>query len=696
MLKKNRTLHFFTTFTKALIASFLILFISSSLRATEPFSVSLDLTNPSDAIDNVTAKVVVKGGKEPYRYLWSMEGASIYHDAVKGLPEGDEILVTVIDSNNDTVKASALTPAKSIEEKFNKLMKPAVGLLGNILFLNVWQDTVKVKNYFVKAPFALDSSKTDYTIKKWLAKDGEFVKHQHPLVILSDGGKELLVYAVGSGNVTHLAAEGEDVFLINKRGNRSDKKIAEITYDIPQPFYHNNLTTKTQGIPLIVLWLVLGAVFFTIRMKFINVRGIKHSIQLVRGKFDDPSHKSGEISHFQALVTALSATVGLGNIAGVAIAISMGGPGATFWMIVAGLIGMSSKFVECTLGVKYRSTNEEGEVSGGPMYYLSRGLSKKGMGKLGKVLAVIFAVLCVGGSFGGGNMFQANQAFNQLTEIPGWGGISAYGAVFGLVLAVLVGIVIIGGIKSIANVTDKVVPAMVGVYVFSAIAIIIINIENLGWAFETIFVGAFSPDAIYGGFIGVLILGFQRAAFSNEAGVGSAAIAHSAAKTNEPISEGMVALLEPFIDTVVVCTMTALVIIFTGYADDSEGLAGAALTSAAFSSSLGDWSMYVLSFAVVLFAFSTMISWSYYGLKAWTYLFGNSKKVDISYKVLFLLFVVVGSSVGLGAVIDFSDLMILGMAFPNILGLLIMSGDVRRDLKDYMHRVKTGVIKKFN
>jgi AGCS family alanine or glycine:cation symporter len=352
--------------------------------------------------------------------------------------------------------------------------------------------------------------------------------------------------------------------------------------------------------------------------------------------------------------------------------------------------------VECTLGVKYRSSSEDGEVSGGPMYYLSRGLSKKGLGKLGKVLAVIFAVLCVGGSFGGGNMFQANQAFNQLTEIPGWGGISVYGFWFGIVMAILVGVVIIGGIKSIANVTDKIVPAMVGIYVFSAIAIIIINIENLGWAFETIFVGAFNPDAIYGGFIGVLILGFQRAAFSNEAGVGSAAIAHSAAKTNEPVSEGMVALLEPFIDTVVVCTMTALVIIFTGYADDSEGLAGAALTSAAFSSSLGEWSMYVLSFAVVLFAFSTMISWSYYGLKAWTYLFGNSRKADLSYKFMFLIFVVIGSSVGLGAVIDFSDLMILGMAFPNVLGLLIMSGEVRRDLKDYLHRVKTGVIKKFN
>lgn len=677
--------------------AFLALFISSlNVYASQPFTVRLNLVNPDAAIDNIVGEVEVEGGQAPYRYIWSIPSVSIYHASVNGLPEGEEVTVKVVDANNDTVKAVALLPAKSIEERFNKFMKPAVDALASVLFFNLWQDTVRVKNNVLKAPFALDPEKTDYTIQQWLVEDGEKVRHQQPILILNDGGQERLIYAVGSGTIEHLASEGDPVFFVNKRGNRSDKKIAKISYASPQPFYNENLSTKTQGIPLIVVWLVLGALFFTLRMKFINVRGIKHSIDLVRGKFDNPNDKTGEISHFQALVTALSATVGLGNIAGVAIAISMGGPGATFWMILAGLIGMSSKFVECTLGVKYRSTNEDGEVSGGPMYYLSRGLSRRGLGKMGKVLAVIFAILCVGGSFGGGNMFQANQAFNQLTEIPGWGGIAAYGALFGTILAVLVGVVIIGGIKSIANVTDKIVPAMVGVYIFSAIAIIIINAENIGWAFETIFVGAFNPDAIYGGFIGVLILGFQRAAFSNEAGVGSAAIAHSAAKTNEPVSEGMVALLEPFIDTVLVCTMTALVIIFTGYADDSEGLAGAALTSAAFSSSLGEWSMYVLSFAVVLFAFSTMISWSYYGLKAWTYLFGSSKKADLSYKVLFLLFVIVGSSVGLGAVIDFSDLMILGMAFPNVLGLLIMSSEVKNDLKDYLHRVKTGVIKKFN
>lgn len=680
---------------------FVFLLVTGSLltNAQQPnqleFSAELIIEDESAAIDNVTARVEVIGGKKPYKYFWNLSHVSIYHSAAAGLAEGEEIVVHVVDANNDTVVAKGVSPAKSIEERFNIAVKPAVGFLSNILFLSLWSDTVKVSNFVVKAPFALDPKRTNYTIKEWLIKDGGEVKHQDPIAVLDDGGEERIIFAVGNGILKHLAEEGEDVFFENRRGNRSDKKIAKIEYPVKQPFYHKNLTTQTQGIPLIVVWLILGAIFFTLRMGFINFRGISHAIQLVRGKYDDPAEKSGEISHFQALVTALSATVGLGNIAGVAIAISMGGPGATFWMIIAGLLGMSSKFVECTLGVKYREQNEEGEVFGGPMYYLSAGLKKRGMAGFGKILAIFFAILCVGGSFGGGNMFQANQAFSQLTEIPGWEGLASYGFYFGVIMAVLVGVVIIGGIKSIAKVTDKIVPSMVGIYVVSALIIIALNIDNIGNAFGMIIYGAFEPDAIYGGFIGVLIMGFQRAAFSNEAGVGSSAIAHSAAKTKEPVSEGMVALLEPFIDTVLVCTMTALVIIFTGYADDSEGLEGAALTSAAFSTSLGGWSMYVLSFAVVLFAFSTMISWSYYGLKAWTYIFGKTKTVDLIYKSLFLLFVIVGSSVGLGAVIDFSDLMILGMAFPNILGLVIMSGEVRRDLRSYFSRIKSGAIKKF-
>lgn len=463
----------------------------------------------------------------------------------------------------------------------------------------------------------------------------------------------------------------------------------------------------------IVIWLVLGAIFFTLRMRFVNLRGFKHALDLVRGKYNPKkgdtslsaaeiareAAEKGEVSHFQALVTALSATVGLGNIAGVALAIAVGGAGATFWMIVAGLLGMSSKFIECTLGVKYRNVNANGEVSGGPMYYLSKGLAKQGKAGLGKVLAMLFAILCIGGSFGGGNMFQANQAFEQVADkFPQlkeftFLGMDA-GVIFGIVMAILVAVVIIGGIKSIARVTDKIVPLMVGMYVLTALVIIFINIENIGAAFSSIFNGAFTPDAAKGGILGVLIIGFQRAAFSNEAGVGSASIAHAAVKTDEPVTEGYVSLLEPFIDTVVVCTMTALVLIFTGFDQQATGLSGSALTSNAFAS-VFPWFAWILLIAILLFAFSTMISWSYYGMKAWTYIFGEGKTKEYIYKGIFLIFIVVGSASTLENVMTFSDLMILGMAFPNILGMVLLSGEVRTDMKDYMSRVKSGIIKKY-
>jgi len=452
-----------------------------------------------------------------------------------------------------------------------------------------------------------------------------------------------------------------------------------------------NGTNKTTKIPIVVVWLVLGAIFFTIRMKFINIRGFKHAISLVKGDYDDPNDK-GEVSHFQALTTALSATVGLGNIAGVAIAIAVGGPGATFWMIIAGLLGMSSKFVECTLGVKYRKVDENGEVSGGPMYYLRDGLAKYNAGGLGKVLAVLFAILCIGGSFGGGNMFQANQAYEILgAQFPM---MADNGPLFGVVLAILVGAVIIGGIKSIANVTDKIVPFMAVLYVGAALVVIFANFGQIGTVFALIFDGAFNSDAALGGVIGVLIQGFRRAAFSNEAGVGSASIAHAAAKTSEPVSEGIVSLLEPLIDTVVICTMTALVIIITGHHVDTGGLGGVQLTSSAFGSVIS-WFPYLLVLAIFLFAFSTMVSWSYYGLKSWEYLFGKSKFSEFSYKIIFLIFIVIGSSVSLGAVLDFSDMMILAMAFPNILGLLFLSKEVRSDLDSYFARLKSGKIKKY-
>ena len=458
-----------------------------------------------------------------------------------------------------------------------------------------------------------------------------------------------------------------------------------IFYDVSRLFGQN------KEMPFIVIWLIFGALFFTFKMNFINLRGFSHAISLVKGDYHDPNNK-GEVSHFQALTTALSGTVGLGNIAGVAIAISLGGPGATFWMIIAGLIGMSSKFVECTLGVKYRKIDENGVVSGGPMYYLKEGLAKRNFPKLGKFLAILFAILCVGGSIGGGNMFQANQAFAAFKTV--FPAMSNFGPIFGLFLALMVGFVIIGGIKSIAKVTEKIVPFMAAIYVGAALTIIGYHFTDIGMVFGKIISGAFSPEAGLGGFIGVLIIGFKRAAFSNEAGVGSASIAHSAAKTKEPVSEGMVALLEPFIDTIVICTMTAIVIIITGtYANDG-GLGGSELTSEAFGSVIW-WFPYILTIAIFLFAFSTIISWSYYGLKSWTFLFGQNKNTELTYKILLLFFVVVGSTVNLGSVLDFSDMMILAMAFPNIIGLLFLSSEVKEDLKKYLDKVKNGSIKKF-
>ncbi|MBN2667952.1 MAG: alanine:cation symporter family protein [Bacteroidales bacterium] len=454
-------------------------------------------------------------------------------------------------------------------------------------------------------------------------------------------------------------------------------------------------------IPIIVFWLVFGAIFFTIKMKFVNFRSFRHAIGLVQGKYDNPNDE-GEVSHFQALATALSGTVGLGNIAGVAIAITIGGPGATFWMIVAGLFGMASKFTEVTLGVKYRNILKNGEVSGGPMYYLSKGLKKRNLGGIGMGLAILFAILVIGASFGGGNMFQANQAFKQFEML--WPEVSSYGAWFGLVIAILVGIVIIGGIKSIARVTEKIVPFMAILYIGTALVIIGINIGEIHHVFVEIFNGAFAPGALKGGIIGVLIVGFQRAAFSNEAGIGSASIAHSAVKTEEPVSEGIVALLEPFIDTVVICTLTALVIIFTGFHNPevAAGLDGAQLTSQAFAS-VFSWFPYLLVVAILLFAFSTMISWSYYGLKGFNFLFkepiqkltGRENASKYIYFVIFLSFTIVGAASSMTSVMDFSDMMILSMGFPNIVGLLIMAPEVAKDLKPYLERVKDGRIKKY-
>ncbi|QCE40345.1 alanine/glycine:cation symporter family protein [Psychroserpens sp. NJDZ02] len=464
--------------------------------------------------------------------------------------------------------------------------------------------------------------------------------------------------------------------------------------------------------------LILGALYFTFYFNFINFRGFFTSINIVRGKYDELDHHEsmiaagdstpggdnietiaienheGEVSHFQALTAALSATVGLGNIAGVAIAVSIGGAGATFWMIVAGFLGMASKFVECTLGVKYRDIGEDGTVYGGPMYYLTKGLKSKGMGGLGKVLAVLFAIFVIGGSFGGGNMFQVNQAFQLVENITGGDQsfLHGYGWAFGLVMAVLVGIVIIGGIKKIAKVTDKIVPFMVLIYVLASLFVIFAKYDMIGDAFAQIWNGAFSPEGMAGGVVGVLVQGFRRAAFSNEAGIGSASIAHSAVKTKYAASEGMVALLEPFIDTVVVCTMTALVLIITGSlagAGPSSDAEAILMTSGAFGSVIS-WFPYVLTVAVVLFAFSSMISWSYYGYQGWSFLFGRTKKAEYIYKVMFCVFVVVGAAASLNSVIGFSDAMVFAMMVPNMIGLVLLAPKVKAELKKYM-----GVIKAF-
>jgi len=454
-------------------------------------------------------------------------------------------------------------------------------------------------------------------------------------------------------------------------------------------------------LPFTVAWLVFGAIFFTLKMGFINFRAFGHAIAVVRGKYTDPKEtRDGEVSHFQALSAALSATVGLGNIAGVATAITIGGPGATFWMIVAGFLGMSSKMVECSLGQMYKERRSDGSVMGGAMQYLSKGLAERGLAPLGKVLAVLFTIMCIGGSFGGGNSYQVNQSLEALSAVDGMGWLHDHRWVYGLLMTVAVGVVIIGGIKRIAQVAEKIVPLMCGTYILACLYILLTNVDHVPFAFGEIFEGAFTGEGITGGVIGVMVVGFKRAAFSNEAGIGSAAIAHSAAKTDQPVREGIVALLEPFIDTVVVCTMTALVIVITDahknpafVTPDGVRLTGASLTSAAMRAEIS-WFPYVLGVATMLFAYSTMISWSYYGERSWMWLFGDKSSLD--YKVLFLVFTFLCSIVTATQVLDFGDLMILGMALPNVLGVLLLSGKVRRSLDEYMARLKKGEFKTYS
>ena len=485
-----------------------------------------------------------------------------------------------------------------------------------------------------------------------------------------------------------------------------DQRIDEAFAPISN-FFSKTVFFEIAGYPFVILLLIGSAAFFTVYFGFPNLRYFSTAINVVRGKYDDveksdSDSNDGEVSHFQALATAVSGTVGNGNIAGVALAIALGGPGATFWMIICGLIGMSSKFVECTLGVQYRDVGDDGTIYGGPMYYLTKGLKEKGFKTLGKVAAVFFAIFCIGGSFGGGNAAQSNQATIVLKQLLGLESTSA-GAIIGLVMAILVGIIIIGGIKRIASVTEKIVPFMALLYLIACLYILLVNFSLVDDAIALIIKEAFNPTAMgVGGFIGVLMVGFKRAAFSNEAGVGSASIAHSAVKTKYSASEGLVALLEPFIDTVVICTMTALVIIifnFGGafeYGGDGMGIVlidgvpyeGAGITSKAFAEYI-PYSGVFLTIAVVLFAVSTMISWSYYGLQSWKYLFGRGRIADLTYKLIFCMFVVIGSAASMSSIWDFSDAMIFAMVFPNMIGLFFLFPVVKEQLNKYLEAIKS-------
>ncbi|SHG37600.1 alanine or glycine:cation symporter, AGCS family [Salegentibacter echinorum] len=678
---------------KYLLSAFFI-FSIFTINAQE-LDVTAKVGNPSNLINDGFIDLEATGGEPPYQYHWSNSQTSLQSSRAQGLTEGVPYTVTVTDSQGNSVTKSFEIKADAITEHFNGTFVPIVEAMTSILFwdpftaLGVYDPKVYSEESNVPVPAWSADAQDKYKLKEWKVAEGSHANKGDLIAIVNSANEgDMEVFANGTGDVVHLVDEGEMIWDYENNDDLIETNahmLAQITYDEPKLLTNPNGSPQTHNIPFIVVWLIFGAAFFTIKMGFVNFKGFKHSFDLVKGKYDEPN-APGSITHFQALSTAVSATVGLGNIAGVAVAISLGGAGATFWMIIAGLLGMASKFTECTLGVKYRFINSEGRIFGGPMNYLRYGLEKRNMRGLGKFLAAFFAVLGIGASFGGGNMFQANQSFEILQGQFSF--LAGNGFWFGLVVAVLVGIVIIGGIQSIAKVTEKVVPFMAATYVLGALVVIFLNIENVGAAFGAIYDGAFNPTALKGGVIGVLIVGFQRAAFSNEAGVGSAAIAHSAAKTNHPPSEGFVALLEPFIDTVVVCTLTALVLIFTGM-HEVQGVGGVQLTSDAFASVVS-WFPYVLAVAVFLFAFSTMISWSYYGMRSWTYLFGKSQKTELVYKILFLVFVVVGASISLGAVLDFSDMMILAMSFPNIIGLYIMSGEVRRDLKNYTRDLKEG------
>ena len=569
-----------------------------------------------------------------------------------------------------------VAPAESLDKKINNAIEPATKWIENIVF---WK--------------AFDAKGIDVRKKlKIQVKDGDVDSIDVTADIINFNPKSTVTFTFieSNGGRTGKAKAKADIRGTIKAGVQLElpEKLDEF------PTNPDIIEANRQGVPFVLIWLVGSALVFTLYFRFINIRGFKLALEIVQGKYTDPREK-GEVTHFQALTAALSGTVGLGNIAGVAVAISLGGPGATFWMIVAGLLGMSAKFVECTLGLKYRQIDATGKTYGGPMYYLSQGFAEKGLTGLGKILAAFFAVMCIGGALGGGNMFQINQAYQQFVGVTGgteswWGD---KGWFFGLLVAVVVGLVIIGGIRGIARTTSKIVPLMCGIYVMAALVVLLTHLGQIPAAIGEILSGAFSGKAVAGGVIGVMIQGFKRAAFSNEAGIGSASIAHSAVRTENPASEGLVSLLEPFIDTVVVCTMTALVIIITNTWASTEDLGGVGVTSAAFESVIS-WFPLILALAVILFALSTMIAWSYYGEQSWIYLFGRSEKSRLIFKFIFCLFIVVGAAMTLDNVIGFSDAMIFAMCFPNVIGLYILMPKAREELDSYMKKIQDGTIKR--
>ena len=506
-------------------------------------------------------------------------------------------------------------------------------------------------------------------------------KKRLPTVILG------IVFAILVLYISNIDFSGKNVF--DEMFNNINKFLASfLFYDVSFGLIEG------AKLPFVVVWLIVAGVFFTIRFNFVNLKMLPHSLKILMGKYRTKDDK-GEVTPFASLSAALSATVGLGNIAGVAIAISIGGPGATFWMIIAGFLGMTLKFTEVTLSQKYRVWLPDGTILGGAMEYLSRGLSSKNLPTLGKTLAIIFAIFTIGGSLGAGNAFQVSQSMSAMAqEIPF---LKEYPIVYGLIMATIVGFVIIGGIRRIATTAEAIVPTMVFIYLSATLFILFYNYEKIPTAFATIFNEAFNPTAVAGGMIGVIVQGFKRAVFSSEAGIGSAAIVHATASVKYPVRQGLVALYEPFIDTVIICTMTALVIVITGvynapeFAEFVKNSNGAALTSAAFGTVIS-WFPIILSISVTLFAFSTMISWSYYGERAWTYLFGE--RYTLVYRLLFICFIIIASIVKLGSILDFSDLLILGMAFPNLLGVYILHSEVKKELSEYIKKLKSGELDK--